>query len=384
MKSFLQGSTALAACLLAGHTHAGPSAFRVYFGTSAQGEECGIYMAMLDMNTGSLSDTVRVSKALRPAFIVIHPDGRHLYATEASSTYEGHAQGVVSAFRILDDGMLADINTQPSGGTGPCHLSFDPSGTNLLVANYRGGSCSVLPIRTDGALTPPSSIQTHAGSSIHPERQNKAHAHSMNTSPDGCFAFVADLGMDKIMAYRFNASDGLLKPNNPPFTSTEPGSGPRHFTFHPSGKFAYACMELSSTVTVYSYDAENGALREIQTLTTLPEGYSLENSTAEVITSSDGHFLYVSNRGHNSVAIFRIDTQTGLLTSIDQESVQGEMPRHFNIDPTGTYLLAANLKSCTATVFRIDRDSGRLAFTGHKIEIPSPTCIQFFPAPPQH
>lgn len=376
MKNLI-GTVALAASTLTVCASAKPTAFRVYFGTSAKDDQRGIYMAELDMKTGALSDAVRVSKAMRPGFIVIHPDGKHIYATGAGSTYKGRSPGVVSAFNILKNGMLDDINSQPSGGIGPCHVSLDPSGNNLLAANYRGGSCSVLPILPDGALAPPSSTQLHTGSSVHPKRQTQAYAHSINTSPDGRFAFVADLGIDKIMLYRFDPATGKLEPNDPPFTKTEPGGGPRHFTFHPTGKFAYTNLELSNKVTAFIYDIKKGTLHETQTVSTLPEDYSHPNTTAEVITSPDGRFLYVSNRGHNSIAIFSIDAESGTLTLLGRESVRGQVPRNFNIDPTGTFLVAANQKSSNVVVFKIDRKTGLLKFTGSEIEVPNPICVRF-------
>ena len=383
MKTHPLGTTALAASILSGcAAPKPPETVRVYFGTSAKQEQRGIYMATLDMQTGCLSDAIRVSKAERPGFIAIHPDGKHLYATGAGADFEGRSPGAVSAFQIMEpSGMLADINTQPSGGTGPCHVSIDPSGKNLLVANYRGASCSVLPIQSDGSLAPPSSTRQHSGSSIDPARQTSAFVHSINTSPDGCFAIVADLGIDKLVVYRFDADAGILEPNDPPFTATEPGGGPRHLAFHPSGNFAYANLEMGNRVSAFTYDAQRGILAEIQTLDTLPEGFAGENTTAEIATSADGRFLYVSNRGHDSIAIFGIDAKTGRLTALGHESVHGQIPRNFRIDPTGTYLLAANQKTGNVAVFRIDRETGQLEFTGSEIEVPSPICVRFPAAP---
>jgi 6-phosphogluconolactonase len=381
MNATVLGSVAVAASTLTGCAGEKPDTFRVYFGTSAKDEQRGIYMAELDMKTGTLSDAVRVSKAMRPGFIAIDSSGKHIYATGAGSTFEGRAPGVVSAFSILENGMLADLNSQPSGGAGPTHVSLDPSGNHLLVANYRGASCSVLPIRPDGALAPPSSTRVHTGSSIHPDRQTQAYTHSINTSPDGRFAFAADLGMDKIMIYRFDPTTGKLEPNDPAFTKIEQGGGPRHFTFHPTGKFAYVSLELSNKVTAFTYDTDKGTLNETQTVSTLPEGYRLPNTTAEVITSADGRFLYVSNRGHDSIAIFSIDAETGLLTLLDRESVRGQIPRNFNIDPTGTFLVVANQKTSNVVVFKIDRKTGLIAFTGSEIKVPSPICVRFLAAP---
>ncbi|VGO19834.1 lactonase family protein [Pontiella sulfatireligans] len=379
MNTNLPEIVALSALLLTGCASAKPDAYRVYFGTSAKGEERGIYMAKLDMKTGALSEAVRVAKATRPGFIAIHPNGKTMYATGEGIDAETQRDGAVSAFQILKDGMLADLNTQPSGGAGTCHVSLDPEAKNLLVANYMGGSCSALPIQSDGSLATPASTQVHSGSSVHLKRQQKPFAHSINTSPDGRFAFVADLGIDKIMIYRFDPETGTLTPNDPPFAAIGPGGGPRHFTFHPNGKFAYTNHELNGKVTAFAYNQESGALTPIQTISTLPEDFAEDNKTAEIITSPDGQFLYVSNRGHDSIAIFGIDADTGKLTFVHREPVRGEVPRNFNIDPTGTYLLAANQKTSNVVVFKIDRKTGRLEYTGSEIKVPNPICVRFLP-----
>ncbi len=332
-------------------------------------------MADLDMRTGQLGQAVRVSNAVSAAFLALHPDGRHIYST-------GESKGTVNAFSLSEaDGTLTIINTQPSGGTGPCYVSIDPAGKNLLVANYSGGSCSVLPIQPDGSLAPPSSVQQHTGSSVHPKRQTKAYTHSINCDPAGRFAMAVDLGMDKIMIYRFDAASGTLTPNDPPFTATEPGGGPRHFTFHPSGKFAYANLEIVNKVVAFRYDANKGTLTEIQSIATIPVGFDETKTTSEILTSPDGRFLYVGNRGDDSLTIFAIDAATGKLTLLGRESTRGKIPRAFRIDPTGTYLIAANQNSGNVTVFRINRKTGQLEFTGSTIEVPSPTCVQFIAAP---
>jgi 6-phosphogluconolactonase len=342
---------------------------RVYLGTSAKGDLRGIYMSELDMTSGTLSEAVRVSQAERPGFITLDSKGEYLYATGPGGRSKDRQPEAVSAFRILPDGHLTDLNSEPTGGIGPCHVTLDQPERHLLTASYQGGSCAVLPIREDGSLAPVSSVQRHTGSSVNPKRQTKAFAHSINSSPDGRFVFVADLGIDKIMIYRYDAAAGVLTPNDPPSVNTEPGGGPRHFTFHPGGRFAYTNLELSNRVTAYSYDADEGILRGIQTVSTLPPDYERPNTTAEILTSPDGRFLYVSNRGHNSIAIFSIDPESGMLTFVAHQSVHGEIPRNFNIDPTGTYLIAANQKSSNVAVFRIDRETGRLTFTGSEIKV---------------
>lgn len=347
--------------------------FRVYFGTQAKDAERGIYMALFDAKTGQLAEAIRVSDSVRPGFIQIHPDGQHLYATEAAGSEAPHDGGFVSAYRIDTDGMLTDLNTRPSGGIGPCHLSFDLDAKHLLVANYRSGSCAVLPILPSGSLGNPTAIRRHSGTGPNAKRQEQEHTHSFNCTPDGNFALAADLGIDKILIYRL--INGLLTPAVPSYISTAPGAGPRHLTFSPDGKFMYACMELNGTVSAYNYN--DGQLSEIQTLSTLPVGFSGENTVSEVRITPDGRFLYVGNRGHESLAVFEVDRTSGQLTALGYESTRGKHPRHFNIDPEGEWLICANAHTDNVVVFQIDPKTGQLQFTGSEIKVPAATCVQF-------
>jgi len=356
------------------HAMPPPDFFRIYFGTQAKGDERGIYMARFDAQTGQLSEPILASDSVRPGFIVLHPDRQHLYAAEATGSAPDTGSGCVSAYRIEEPaGILKDLNTQSSGGAGPCYVSIDPDGKTLLVANYRSGSCAVLPIRSDGTLNKAASIQQHCGSGPHRTRQEAAHTHSINCTPDGYFALVADLGMDQILVYRLES--GMLTPNNPPLNRTAPGSGPRHLAIHPSGKFIYASMELNGTVVAYDY--KEGILTEIQTRPTLPAGFDGENTTSEVCITPDGRFLYVGNRGHDSLAIFAIGPESGKLTPCGHEPTRGKHPRHFNIDPTGAFLIAANMHSDNVVIFRIDRETGQLEFTGSEIRVPGVSCVKF-------
>lgn len=376
MKTNNACASALAVSMIANATPA-PDICRVYFGTQAKDAQRGIYMALFNRETGELGEAVRVSDSVRPGFIVLHPDGRRLYATEATGSASAGKSGFVSAYRIEADGMLTDLNTQPSGGEGPCHISLDPGGKWLLTANYRGGSCAVLPILGNGELGEPSAIRRHSGSGPNTARQEKAHTHSFNCAPDGEFALAADLGIDKILIYRIE--NGTLTSANPSFISTAPGAGPRHLTFSPDGRFAYASMELNGTVSAYSY--ENGSLTEIQTLPTLPDDFDGENTVSEVCMTPDGRFLYVGNRGHESLAAFGVDRVTGNLTALGHEPTRGRHPRHFKIDPSGKWLICANAHTDNVVVFRIDPETGRLEFNGSEIEVPVGTCIQFFNIP---
>jgi 6-phosphogluconolactonase len=313
-----------------------------------------------------------------PSFLAIHPSGRFLYAVCEVNDLAGKPGGGVTAFSLDGrTGRLSLLNQQTSGGKGPCHLVVDATGTNVLVANYGGGSVAVLPIGEDGRLKEPSCFIQHAGSSVNPRRQQGPHAHSINVDPGNRFAMVADLGLDKVLVYRFDARRGQLEPNDPPSVALKPGAGPRHFSFHPDGHHAYVINELHSTITALGYDAQRGKLTAIQTVSTLPAGFEGNNSTAEVQVHPSGRFVYGSNRGHDSIAIFAVDAPTGKLTPVGHELTQGETPRNFALDPTGTWLLAENQRTGTVVVFRIDQQTGKLSATGQVLEIPSPVCIKF-------
>ena len=285
----------------------------------------------------------------------------------------------MSSFSIdAKSGELKFLNKQPSGGGGPCHLVVDQAGRNVLVANYGGGSVNVLPVSPVGKLGDPTGFVQHKGSSVNPRRQKGPHAHSINLDVKGNFAFAADLGLDKVLVYRFDGARGTLAPNKVTSVSVAPGSGPRHFAFRPDGRFAYVINEMVSTVTAFAYDSKAGVLTPIQTITTLPADYTGKgNSTAEVQVSPDGRLLFGSNRGHDSIAIFRIDEDTGRLTSQGHQATGGSTPRNFGVDPTGRFLLAANQNSGTVVVFRIGKEG--LTRTGSTLEVPRPVCVKFLP-----
>ncbi len=355
----------------------------VYLGTytSGAGSGQGIHRSVLDLETGKLSEPALAAEAKSPSFIEIHPTGKFLYAVCESGPH-----GSVGAYAIdPDTSDLRLLNQQPSGGSGPCHLSIDHMGRNVLVANYGSGSVSVIPIRPDGSLAKPTGLVQHEGSSVNPDRQKGPHAHSINVSPDNRFAYVADLGIDRIMIYRFDAQAGTIVPNGPPFVQIKPGAGPRHFAFHPDGKSAYVINELDGTITAFAYDSASGALTEVQTVPTLPEGFSGRNACAEIRVHPSGRFLYGSNRGHDSIAVYRIDEAEKPLTFVEHETAGITTPRNFNIDPTGAFCLVANQGSDSVFVFRVNRETGALEPTGHKIAVPKPVCVRFLrpnrPAP---
>jgi 6-phosphogluconolactonase len=284
----------------------------------------------------------------------------------------------VSAYAIdADGGYLKLLNEQSSGGAGPCYVSIDHLGKNLLVANYGSGSVSVMPIKPDGTLGKPTGFVQHQGSSVNPERQKGPHAHSINVSPDNRFAFVADLGIDKIMIYRLDVEKGTMVTNSPPFAQVKPGAGPRHFAFHPNGKYAYVINEIDCTITAFAYDSASGALTEIQTVATLPSGFKGSNACAEVIVHPSGKFLYGSNRGHDSIVVYRVDLANGTLTLVEHEIADIKTPRNFNIDPTGKFCLVANQGNDSVVVLRIDQETGALEPSGHKISVPRPVCVRF-------
>jgi 6-phosphogluconolactonase len=355
--------------------------YTVYVGTYTRGGESkGIYRLHLNSVTGEMTGLTPVAEAVNPSFLALDPQRKFLYAVSEISDLDGKPTGGVTAFRIDPaTGDLTKINAQSSGGAGPCHLIVDHTGKNVLVANYGGGSAAVLPIAEDGSLKPASSVVQHEGSSVNPQRQKEPHAHSINLDRAGERAFVADLGLDKVMIYRFDPGAGKLAGNDPSAAEIEPGSGPRHFDFHPSGRFAYVINELASTITALAYDSATGALTELQTVSTLPSGFGGVNYTADIHVHPTGKFLYGSNRGHDSIVVFAIDEQTGELRHVQHQSTMGETPRNFGIDPSGRVLLAENQKSGTIYSFRIDSEEGRLSLSGHSIKVPAPVCVQFAP-----
>ena len=347
----------------------------VYFGTYTRGENSskGIYHSVLNLETGKLSDPVLAAEAGNPSFLEIHPNGKFLYAVS-----EAGGAGSVSAYAIeADIGDLKLLNKQPSGGAGPCHVNLDNEGRNLLVANYGSGSASVIPIKTDGRLEKPTGFVQHEGSSVNLKRQKGPHAHSINVSPDNRFAFVADLGIDKIMIYKLDIEKGTIVANSPPFVKVKPGAGPRHFAFHPNGKYAYVINELDCTVTAFAYESVSGVLKEIQTITTLPNGFNGSNTCAEVRVHPSGKFLYGSNRGHDSIVVYRVNLANGTLTYVEHETADIKTPRNFNIEPTGKFCLVANQGKGSVVVFRINKETGALEPTGHKVSVAKPVCVRF-------
>ena len=359
-----------------------PAKLRVYIGTAtgktAMGNESkGIYASELDLSSGKLSEPVLVAECTGPSFLALHPDGKHLYAVGSMRSADGKSVGALSAFAIEDakTGRLKMLNQASSGGSGPCHVVVDKSGKLVLGANYGGGSCCAVAIKEDGSLGEQAGFAQHHGSSVDPGRQKEPHAHSINVSPDNRFAFCADLGLDKVLIYKLDG--GKLTPSDPPFGKTAPGSGPRHFAFHPSGKFAYVINEMGNTVTVFAYDKEKGSLTEIQSIGTLPSDFKGTSYTAEVVVHPSGKFLYGSNRGQDSIAVFQIDQGSGKLTVAGHQGEEVKWPRNFNVDPTGKYCLVCNEKGDSILVWSINQETGALTPTGNKITVGQPMCVKF-------
>ena len=356
------------------------SKYIVYVGTYTAGASQGIYRLQLDFDTGKLSCQGVVRDVTSPSFLAIHPSKRFLYAVNEIDDFGGQSSGAISAFAIeKKTGDLTFLNQHPSGGAFPCYLAVDSSGQSLMVANYGGGSVASFPIKADGRLAPAATFIQHTGSSLLP-RQAGPHAHSVRVTPDNRFVVVADLGIDQLLVYRLNPHQATLTPHTPPGIELAAGSGPRHVDFHPNCRWAYVINEIDLTFTVLSYDADQGLLQKIETVSTLPPGVSSIGSTAEIRVHPSGCFLYGSNRGHNTIVVFSIDERTGKLSYVQNQSVHGRIPRNFDLDPTGTFLLTANQLTNTVVVFRIDLETGALSATGHQVEVPTPVCLQMIPA----
>jgi 6-phosphogluconolactonase len=352
----------------------------IRFGTGKilQGKGEGIYVYRLDETSGALESVRVVAGVVNPSCLALDSAQRCLYAVNELKSYEGKPGGSVSAFGVEPKtGDLTFLNKRPTHGTDPCHVLVNKKGTHVFVANFMSGSVCVLPVREDGSLGEASDFLQHQGSGIDPARQAGPHAHSVTLDAANRFAFVPDLGLDKLLVYRLDPRRGMLEPNAVPWFKVKPGAGPRHLAFHPTGSVAYLINELDSTVTVLSYDGRSGTFEELQVVPTLPEDFRGESTCADVQVAPSGRFVYGSNRGHDSLAIYKVDQRTGRLTCAGHEPTQGRTPRAFGIDPTGRFLLAANQDSDTIVTFRIHPRTGALQPTGHGTQVPTPVCVKF-------
>ncbi|MGQ9905058.1 MAG: lactonase family protein [Anaerolineae bacterium] len=348
---------------------------RAYIGTYTHGNSKGIYVCEQDADSGQLR-IVDATFTEHPSFLAMHPGRHFLYAV--NETGDAGAMGAVSAFAVdPTSGRLSLINQQSALGTAPCHLSVDRSGRCVIVANYGTGAVAAFAIRADGGLMPAGSVRQHAGAGPNAARQEGPHAHSADVTPDNALAVVADLGTDKLMLYQLDPGAAMLTPHDPPFVALQPGCGPRHVAFHPSGRFAYVITELANTVIALTYDAARRSFKVLQTVSALPAGWSGESYCAEICVHPSGRFVYGSNRGHDSIAIFAVDEISGMLTPAGHASTLGKWPRGFALDPAGRFCYAANQHSDSIVVFRVDVVSGALTPADYALDVPSPVCILF-------
>lgn len=352
----------------------------VYIGTYTSASSKGIYSARLNLRTGRLAQPSLAAESTSPSFLALHPGGRFLYAVNEVDSFEGKRGGAISAFSVASDsGGLKLLNQQSTGGPGSCHLALDREGKIVVVANYSGGSTTALAVQADGRLGATTAFHQHTGSSVNQGRQKEPHAHCVTFDKSSRVAFVADLGLDKVLGYQFDPARGTLTPSAAHTFSTKPGAGPRHFVFDPSGRTGYAINELDCTVTGWHFDADARMLSEIHTVSTLPAGESVKAgySTAEIAVHPSGKFVYGSNRGHNSIVVYTRHYVSGKLEAIQHEPTGGRTPRNFAIAPGGRWLLAANQDSDSISVFGINPTTGRLKAVGTPVTVGKPVSLVF-------
>ncbi len=354
--------------------------FLVYVGTYAKPGADSIFLYRLDPATGALTRLRAEKGGENPSFLTLDAQQRHLYAVNEVENYEGQKSGFVSGFTIdRGTGGLTLLNQQPSGTAAPCYVSLDATGRAALVANYGGGTVSLLPLDTSGQLRPATATSQFHGSGPNRSRQEGPHAHCIIPDPVNRFAFAADLGTDRVHGFELAAAAGQLTPRATPAFVAQPGAGPRHLAFHPNGRWAYLVNELTSSVSALAYDAAAGTFRELHTLPALPAGFTAPNTCADVHVAPNGRFVYVSNRGHDSIVGFAVAPDTGRLKVVQHQSTQGKTPRNFAIAPSGTILLAANQNSNSIVTFFLNAQTGRLTPTGQSVEVPAPVCVQVVP-----
>lgn len=346
---------------------------KLYIGTfTRNGESQGIYHCQLDQISGELKLNGLAAECQNPAYLCLDTSLKTLYSVNEVNKFDNKPEGAITAFRISDDGSLQDLGTVMSGSQGPCHLVLHPNGNLLFVSNYSGGGISVLSCNQDGSLKECLLTIPHHGSSINTLRQQEPHPHSVNLSQDGKYLYVPDLGIDKIICYQVEEDEKILKECGQVIMA--PGAGPRHFCFHPTGRVAYVINELASTITALAFDRENSDLQHMQTISTLPKDFKGETATAHILAHPNGRFLYGSNRGHDSIAVFAIGGD-GRIKLIGTEPTLGKTPRNFTITGNGKFLIVANQDSNSVRTFFIDLDTGLLRPTGSLVEVPSPVCV---------
>jgi 6-phosphogluconolactonase len=354
--------------------------YLVYVGTYTGPTSKGIYFFRFDPASGKTTTPDLAAETINPSFLAADASGHFLYAVNEVSDYQGQKTGAVTAFSIdRKSGKLTLLNQVCSRGAGPCHVSLDKNDKYVLVANYDSGTVAVFPVLKDGRLGEASAFVQHTGHGPDPERQKGPHAHQIQVSPDNRFALAADLGLDKLLIYKFDPSQGTLAANNPAFAEVDAGSGPRHFAFTPDGRFVYVLEEMQSAVSSFAYDAQTAALRKFQTISSLPKGFNGTKEAAEIVVHPSGKFVYASNRGHDSIAVFAV-AHDGKLSTVEHVLTGGKTPRGFALDPTGSYLFVGNQQSNNIVVFRIDQKTGRLKATGRVLETPTPVSLEFVAA----
>jgi 6-phosphogluconolactonase len=365
-------------------TDAAKGKYLVFVGTYTEKQQSkGVYAYRFDPASAELAPLGLAAETTNPSFLAIDPTRHFLYAVNEIQKYKDASSGGVSAFAVASEkgsgptGKLQLLNEVASRGADPCYIAFDKTGKYALVANYTGGSIAVFPVQPDGHIGDASAFVQHVGSSVNHERQEGPHAHWIETTPDNRFAIAVDLGLDKLLVYRFDEKKGTLAANDPPYAKLDPGAGPRHLAFSPNGKFAYVVNELQSTITAFAYDGRKGELQKLKTVSTLPKDFSGNNDTAEIKVHPSGKFLFASNRGHDTIALFSIDSKTGALTLVDHFPTQGKTPRNFEIDPSGKFLFVANQETNNIVVFQITPSTGRLTATKQTVEVPAPVCLKF-------
>ncbi|MGD0965483.1 MAG: lactonase family protein [Candidatus Acidiferrales bacterium] len=358
------------------------NSYFVYVGTYTHHASKGIYLYRFSPSTGEVRPLGLAAETASPAWLIVHPSHRFLYAANEYGG-QGEAGNTITAYASnAQTGRLTFLNKVSSKGVGPCHLAIDKTGAILVAANFGSGSVAAFPIHRDGTLGEASGFDQHHGSSVDPLRQAGPHAHCVVISPDNRFVLAADIGLDRIFVYRLNVARGSLEPSNTPFVALHPGWGPRHLAFHPNGKVLYLISEMGSKLTTFDYDTAEGTLKEIQTISTLPEGFSGKSTAAEIQADRAGRFVYDSNRGDDSVGVFAIDGNNGRLSPVQFISTEGKTPRSFALDPTGEYLFAANQNSASIVLFRVDPATGRLTPAGTVLkDAPEPSSVVFVAGP---
>ena len=348
----------------------------LYVGTYQAEGRAGIFHLRFDSESGRLSRQSAVSSVAHPSFLALHPTGRHLYA---ASEAPGGVDGEICAFDIdPNTGDLAPLGRRPAHGRATCHVAVDAAGRHVLATNYGSPTVVAYPLLPDGALGESATVHRHAGRGVHP-RQSEPHPHSVNVDPTNRFLYCPDLGLDRVVAYRLDAATGPTVHGAPPPLATAPGAGPRHLAFHPSLPRIYVVNEIDCTVLTCSWDRESGALEGLGAVSTLPAGFTGPSHCADIHVHPTGRFLYASNRGHDSIAVFRLDPVTGLPSPAGHAATRGRTPRNFALDPTGSFLLAANQDSGTIVVLRIEEETGSPLPTGVVAEVPTPVCLKFAP-----